>query len=522
MAVALWAAFLLFIGHSFQLGILLPPQNVTLISKNFYTFLTWQQSPNSTNSTQYEVEKSNGNRSYPDWIKEPSCRRRNLRGNLSCQLHLPDLLKFYLARVRAQDGGRLSEWAYSDSLQPYKDTVVGPLILSLAAADRSITVSVSMPQILLEENGSLDVTSLLKILIILSSEGGDFQDVMLCEDELNSCWMDSKQRRINVTKYTFENVKPNTNYCVKAEVANQPTREAVRCIKTPASSTGVYWTLSVIVLASVFGLILLSGVGKTFLKQYMQLSTSEMDLPKSLVFLNRNSSAPIPALHLEADSVVFISTTVQLPSEEGLPTEQESPQFQLIPGSLGAQGSSDYCPNGFDKGNEDPSCLAVAFVDSLSSGGLVREDYSGGEDYRSALELLESSEHPSPSPSPGGFHFGGLETVSWECRTSYKSGQVRWLPSSGADIPLSSLKLQAHLDTQGLVYSPGPFDLLKGCDTYPEAPAKQVAELQVYRDQSSFLEDAELCSSSSLEAKDTNSTSFPGYELHPPILFCEP
>lgn len=67
--------------------------------------------------------------------------------------------------------------------------VVGPLILSLAAADRSITVSVSMPQILLEENGSLDVTSLLKILIILSSEGGDFQNVMLCEDELNSCWV---------------------------------------------------------------------------------------------------------------------------------------------------------------------------------------------------------------------------------------------------------------------------------------------------------------------------------------------
>lgn len=62
------------------------------------------------------------NRSYPDWIKEPSCGRRNLRRNLSCQLHLPDLLKFYLARVRAQDGGRLSEWAYSDSLQPYKDS----------------------------------------------------------------------------------------------------------------------------------------------------------------------------------------------------------------------------------------------------------------------------------------------------------------------------------------------------------------------------------------------------------------
>ncbi|XP_060126108.1 uncharacterized protein LOC118084271 isoform X2 [Zootoca vivipara] len=415
MAVALWAALLLFIGHSFQLGILLPPQNVTLISENFYIFLTWHQSPDSTNSTQYEVEKSNGNRSYPDWIKEPSCKRRNLRGNRSCQLHLPNLLSFYQARVRAQDGGRLSEWAYSKPLQLYKDTVIGPLILSLAAADRSITVSVSMPQILLED--SFRFTSRLKILIILSSEGGDFQNVMLCEDERNSCWMDSKQRRRNITKHTFENVKPNTNYCVKAEVADQPTREAVRCIKTPASST---------VLASVFGLILLSGVGKTFLKQYMQLRTSETDLPKSLVFLNRNSSALIPALYLEADSVVFISTTVQLPLEDGLPTEQENPQFQLIPGSLGAQGSSDYCPNGFDKGNEDPSCLSVAVVDSLSSGGPVREDYSGDEDYRSALEVLETSEHPSPSP--GGFHFGGLETVSWECRTSYKSGQVRWLP----------------------------------------------------------------------------------------------
>ncbi|XP_032993997.1 uncharacterized protein LOC117040374 [Lacerta agilis] len=520
MAVALWPAFLLFIGHSFQLGILLPPQNVALISENFYTSLTWHQSPDSTNSTQYEVEKSNGNRSYPDWIKEPSCKIRNLGGNRSCQLHLPDLFSFYQARVRAQDGGRSSNWTYSNGLQLYKDTVVGPLILSLAAADRSITVSISMPQMPLEENDSLVFTSLLKILIILSSEGGDFQNVMLCEDELNSCWMDSKQRRRNITKHTFENVKPNTNYCVKAEVANQPTREAVQCIKTPASSTGDYWTLSVIVLASVFGLILLSGVGKTFLKQYMQLSTSETNLPKSLVFLNRNSSALIPALHLEADSVVFISTTVQLPSEDGLPTEQENPQFQLIPGSLGAPGSSDYCPNGFDKGNEDPSCLSVAVVDSLSSGGLVKEDYSDDEDYRSALELLESSEHPLPSP--GGFHFGGLETVSWECRTSYKSGQVRWLPSSGADIPLSSLKLQAHLDTQGLVYSPGPFDIVKSCDAYPEAPSKQVAELQVYWDQSSFLEDAKLRSSSSLEAKDTMATSFPGYELHQPILFCEP
>ncbi|KAH0630986.1 hypothetical protein JD844_004437 [Phrynosoma platyrhinos] len=173
MAVATWIALLLLIELSIQQGAwLLPPQNVTLISENFYSFLTWIPAPDSTNNTQYEVERRS--RSFLEWIKEASCRGNNVKQTQRCQLHLSkltnSLFNFYQARVRAKDGSRLSEWVHSKELQLYKDSIIGPLNLFLVVADESLSVSVSLPQTPLKESDRRVIMSVLEVLIILNEE----------------------------------------------------------------------------------------------------------------------------------------------------------------------------------------------------------------------------------------------------------------------------------------------------------------------------------------------------------------
>ncbi|XP_042335565.1 interferon alpha/beta receptor 1-like [Sceloporus undulatus] len=295
---------------------LLPPQNVTLISENFYSFLTWIPASDSTNNTQYEVERSNG--SFLEWVKEASCKGNNVKQAQRCQLHLSkltnSLFKFYQARVRAKDGSRLSEWVRSKELQLYKDSVVGPLNLFLVVADENLTVTFSLPQTPLKESDRRVIMSVLEVLIILIEEGDDNTKKITAKLRMN---------------HTFENMKPNANYCIKATVISQPGKEAMQCIKMPRRSADNYQTPFVIASIILFGFILFGVVGGIFLKHYLYPRSSEMDFPKSLMFLKVNGSTLRSSLHLDNGSVTSLSMLVVLPSSNNVLTEQERCQIQM-------------------------------------------------------------------------------------------------------------------------------------------------------------------------------------------------
>ncbi|XP_058052551.1 interferon lambda receptor 1-like isoform X2 [Ahaetulla prasina] len=365
-------------------NLLLPPWNVRLISENFYPRLTWQPSPNISDSIQYEVERRNSNQTFPKWIKKASCKGNNKNETQSCQLHLPQLFSIYHARVRARDGSMLSKWTRSNELQPYKHTVIGPLVLSLATAEDTLSVSISLPPTPLKKKDFSMIFSLLQVLLTLRGEDGDTQRVYFPKR--------AKEPTMSLEN-TFDNMKPNANYCVEAEVVSHSAKKATQCILTPGSSPSNYWSIFVVAVVALFGVIMLSLIGIAFLKSYLYTGSKGVDIPKSLIFLHK---FPVSrsVFHLE-DGPSISLFVVDWPHNHSSPTEQKNCQKDFTPGSCRAQSVSLYCNNGFVQGNRSNKDVIFSFFpleDSCSITGLVRDEEPRDKSCRTAPEHLESSD----------------------------------------------------------------------------------------------------------------------------------
>ncbi|KAM6427200.1 uncharacterized protein PHA67_003837 isoform 1-T1 [Liasis olivaceus] len=522
MAVVLWTVFLLLLDHSFQEGnLLLPPWNVMLISENFYPRLIWQPTPNITDSIRYEVERSNSNRSSPTWIKEVSCKGNNQRETQSCQLHLPQLFSTYHARVRARDGSILSEWAKSNGLQLYKDTIIGPLVLSLTITEHTLSVSISLPPTPLKEKDSSVILSLLKVLLTLQGEDGSTQKVMMANELGTDLWNMNLEYTMSL-EHIFHNMKPNANYCVEAEVVNHPAKKAVECMLMPGSPTSNYWTVFVISFVTLFGVILLSVVGRTFLKPYLHLSSKGLDFPKSLIFLHETCVSRC-VFHLEAGPSISL-LVVAWPNNHSFPTEQEKCQIEFIPGGCYAQSSSPYCINGFFQGNpsnKDAFLSSLFLVETSSVIGLVRDKDPTDKCCRIVPQHLESSHIPSPLSAR--FHFDSLGTGHWKlkCKVDLKDGLAEWPSASSSDILLSSLILQSTPDIQSLPYNPRACVTVENYHTYPEIATEDDKKLFVCEEHSRFSNNREHPKGPNLEVKRSEMITFPGYDFRPPILSCD-
>ncbi|KAJ6663275.1 hypothetical protein lerEdw1_010411 [Lerista edwardsae] len=471
MGVTPWTGLLLLMGHTMQPAVLpelVPPENVTLVSENCRTFLTWHPALNSTNGTQYEVERLNDNRS--NWLQEASCRGNNLQQTQRCELHLSNLFTPYQARVRVQEGASLSRWVRSNKLQLYKDTVIGPLNLSLDPANGNLTVVVSMPYNAVSEKLCLLILSVLSIQINLTEEDGDKNRPI------------TEVVKKNLTKYTFDDLKPKTTYCVHVKVLKQPAKKAVRCIVMPKSLTGDNWALFVLVSVIAIGVILLSVVVMLFFRHTLYPRHSGIDFPKSLIFLQQEPSGNCPAwrpiLHVEESSIASLAA-VMLPPDANTTTEPTTLPAPFIPCGYRAWGLSDYCPNGFDRGSfssvEDTA--SVAGVEPFSSRGPVRgEDLQNGS-YQAALGLLGSPASPRPS-SPG---LGeSRSSSSWVLQ--YKTvGEARLPSLFTAAVPLDSLKLQAVIGAHSPMCNPRAYVVTQ--DDGAQAPMHKATESQGERDE---------------------------------------
>ncbi|NWR98581.1 INLR1 protein, partial [Motacilla alba] len=122
---------------------LLPPQNVTLLSKDFAMILTWAPGEGSPPDVTYTVRYESQDR-LDKWMKVPHCRNipRSFC-NLTCALS--NLYVKVRARVKAVWGRSQSPWVKSQFKDYYSDVELAPPVLTLDIRDNSILVSASFP-----------------------------------------------------------------------------------------------------------------------------------------------------------------------------------------------------------------------------------------------------------------------------------------------------------------------------------------------------------------------------------------
>ncbi|XP_064374094.1 uncharacterized protein LOC112987774 isoform X2 [Dromaius novaehollandiae] len=321
-----------------QRGMPFPPQNVTLVAKNFHTFLTWEPDPRSPSSAGYQVEWRRRRTSH--WTKADTCWGNSTSSSWTCELYFEDIYGIYWARVRAVDGDELSEWVCSSELQPYRDTVVGPPKLSWLLQGHILSINIIMPLTPYQNvNGSYEpideVLGKLWYWLNLYEEDVLVQQV--------ACGQRGKE-----APCMFRYLKPSTQYCVRTVTVGMPreqSREAAQCITTPATPGGFLWVL-LAVLSAV--LLVLFMAGLCFFQLYAFLRPSEMRIPNSLAILNEELTVNIrvPTLELEGDSFTVLSLAV-LPSHGPSAAEQKKPQVQLLLGESFSQEIGGYCANGF-------------------------------------------------------------------------------------------------------------------------------------------------------------------------------
>ncbi|NXY10435.1 INLR1 protein, partial [Pteruthius melanotis] len=122
---------------------LLPPQNVTLLSKDFAMILTWDPGEGSAPDVTYTVRYESQDR-LNRWMKVPGCKSiPRTFCNLTC-----DLSSFFVpvrARVKAIWGRLQSPWVESQCKDYYSDVELAPPVLSLHVQEDFIHVSASFP-----------------------------------------------------------------------------------------------------------------------------------------------------------------------------------------------------------------------------------------------------------------------------------------------------------------------------------------------------------------------------------------
>ncbi|XP_051494216.1 interferon lambda receptor 1 isoform X3 [Apus apus] len=120
-----------------------PPQNVTLLSKDFDMILTWTPGegspPDLTYTVRYESQESMGK-----WRKTPHCKNIHRTScNLTCVL--PSLFVKVRARVKAVSGGFSSPWVESQFKEYHLDVELAPPVLHMDVKENLIHVNASFP-----------------------------------------------------------------------------------------------------------------------------------------------------------------------------------------------------------------------------------------------------------------------------------------------------------------------------------------------------------------------------------------
>ncbi|KYO25772.1 interferon lambda receptor 1 [Alligator mississippiensis] len=220
-----------------------PPQNVTLLSKDFDIILTWLPGEGFPPDVVYMVKyRSWGNRNHLKTvahcqnISETIC-------NLTCVLSDP--FTKYRARVKALSAGRQSSWAESGYIEHHFDVELAPPVLGVKVRENLMTVNATFP-----------LASCLK---------NEFQTLQYDLEFWEAGSNDKKQYK---GKTMLQNVEINTtafsgNFCLSArtsfQVIDLKHSEFSRPVCVPLNPKGVDWKLLLVIVVPLFLLLLARG-----------------------------------------------------------------------------------------------------------------------------------------------------------------------------------------------------------------------------------------------------------------------
>ncbi|XP_010170252.1 interferon lambda receptor 1 [Antrostomus carolinensis] len=120
-----------------------PPQNVTLLSKDFDMILTWTPGEGSPPDVTYTVRYESQDR-MDKWIKVPHCKNiPRTSCNLTCVI--PNFFVKVRARVKAVSGQFQSPWVESQFKEYHLDVELAPPVLNVNVKENLIHVNASFP-----------------------------------------------------------------------------------------------------------------------------------------------------------------------------------------------------------------------------------------------------------------------------------------------------------------------------------------------------------------------------------------
>ncbi|XP_012787040.2 interferon lambda receptor 1 [Sorex araneus] len=118
---------------------LAPPQNVTLLTKDFYMYLTWLPGPGNPQNVTYSVQYQSV--SETKWHNVKSCRRTTaLNCDLTCLKSLDEYNKFK-AQVRAISARSKSHWVESRFLDYFFEVEPAPPVLLISQAENFLNIN---------------------------------------------------------------------------------------------------------------------------------------------------------------------------------------------------------------------------------------------------------------------------------------------------------------------------------------------------------------------------------------------
>ncbi|XP_006094124.1 interferon lambda receptor 1 isoform X1 [Myotis lucifugus] len=137
-----WALLLLYLLPSAEgRPHLAPPQNVTLLSRNFGVYLTWLPGPGNPQNVTYRVAYQSFLAAPERWRKVEKCARtKELTCSLMC-LEKQDLFNKFKGRVRAVSPSAKSPWVESKYLEYLFEVEPAPPVLVVTQTEEVLKVN---------------------------------------------------------------------------------------------------------------------------------------------------------------------------------------------------------------------------------------------------------------------------------------------------------------------------------------------------------------------------------------------
>ncbi|XP_073473242.1 interferon alpha/beta receptor 2-like [Aquarana catesbeiana] len=355
-------------------GILLPPRNLNIRSRNFKHILRWEE-PNAESDIFYNVLYQI---KYGLFLPADNCSNITTR---QCDLTkvFSGIWNPYSAQVQSFTSTERSDPSPPTPIfRPVTHTVVGPPIVDVVAAGSGINVSISLPISYLWNNKKKTFDSILTAYPAI--------DYKIELDSPTKEPIQVDRQAIPVESFTISipSLYPSTTYCVTVSMDSENMDLSVpspkKCVITEGSrvegDNKVFWIAAGVILFIILLLLLI------FLDQTGYISKKKILAPKVLASLPDSRS-----LFHRPDQLSPLCLTIYTEDLQNLENEQiyENPA---------TMGNAPYLANNLNAENEDQQA-ALNQDNSLSSNEAPTREHSGGalQDL-TEIKLLEGSDVP--------------------------------------------------------------------------------------------------------------------------------